>query len=611
VRRVGFRAFGRVQSRSPSADLDGEQHADSLYASYVALEDLAARDASGVEQLLKDDANQSSTLVSGASSDPLNFALAVVGRRGEIVFAEPEFLSLFDRETSAFELARLARLVTTQGVIAVAEGAAGGPTAVMVMDVSQAVAWPIFRDRLPALQPRTAVLAIYKPTKFDIDTLAAARAFGLTRVEALLIQGLIRADDLKEAGAQLGLGRETAKDVLRRAMRKMGAMNAAQATGRAMSLACDLAHAPALAAVQKALHLSAAEARVALRVGAGDSALEAGLRTGMTAATVKSYRRTIFSKTGVNRARHLSRLLYEVAYLARLATFSEVVPLGESRDPVRALFRPDGRRVVYFDYGPKDAPVAILGHGYLTGRLAPPPMLAALQARGFRVVVPQRPGFGLTSPSLSQADYLTDCAEDLALILNQLGEATAHLVMRDGGVAGGLAFAERFPSRLAASLLLNPRLPKSAPRPYANPMAAISRFLLSHPAMIAAVSDMIMRPSRSDIARAMLLKIYRAVGVDAVAIEAPTVEQHLMTDLVGTFSCSSLGFQMEQRLYSEGWAPPPSLADPQWRLVLSGGLGLQMTGVFADRPVERHVVPGAGLLIQFTHAAELAALLPL
>lgn len=38
----------------------------------------------------------------------------------------------------------------------------------------------------------------------------------------------------------------------------------------------------------------------------------------MMHATVKSNRRTIFSKTGVNRACHLSRRLYEVAYLARL-----------------------------------------------------------------------------------------------------------------------------------------------------------------------------------------------------------------------------------------------------------------------------------------------------
>ncbi|HEY5411924.1 MAG TPA: helix-turn-helix transcriptional regulator, partial [Caulobacteraceae bacterium] len=176
---------------------------------------------------------------------------------------------------------------------------------------------------LPQVQRWTAMLAVCNLAKFDIDTMAAARAFGLTRVEAMLVQGLIRADDLKDAGASLGLGRETAKDVLRRAMRKMGALNAAQATGRAMDLACDLAYAPAVSAMQKALRLSPAEARVALRIGAGDSALEAGQHVGMTPATVKSYRRAIFNKTGVNRARHLGRLIHEVAELARLSTFGE------------------------------------------------------------------------------------------------------------------------------------------------------------------------------------------------------------------------------------------------------------------------------------------------
>ncbi|HEY5409421.1 MAG TPA: hypothetical protein VIJ94_01725, partial [Caulobacteraceae bacterium] len=44
------------------------------------------------------------------ASDPLNFAVALVGRRGEVVFAEPEFLRSFGDEPPVFELARLSRL---------------------------------------------------------------------------------------------------------------------------------------------------------------------------------------------------------------------------------------------------------------------------------------------------------------------------------------------------------------------------------------------------------------------------------------------------------------------------------------------------------------------
>jgi pimeloyl-ACP methyl ester carboxylesterase/DNA-binding CsgD family transcriptional regulator len=598
-----------VEARSASTDLDGERHAEGILQRWASLEGMAAADEADLARLFDEDANLPSTMVSALASDPANFAVAVVGRRGELVYAEPDFAQLFADEASTFELARLGRLAGAQSAIAIAHSARDGPVAVLAMEAGQAARWPIFAERLPAAPRRTVMLAVYRPAKFDIDTLAAARAFGLTMVEALLVQGLIRADDLKAAGAQLGLGRETAKDVLRRAMRKMGAMNAAQATGRAMDLACDLANAPALAAVQKALHLSPAEARVALRIGAGDSAVEAGRRVGMTPATVKSYRRTIFNKTGVNRARHLGRLIYEAAYLARLAGFSEVVPTAEDRSLVRAVFRPGGRRVVYLDYGPKGAPAVILGHGYLTGRIAPPPMLAALRDRGLRVVVPQRPGFGLTSPSARQEDYLADCAEDLAAILDQIGEATAHILARDGGVTGALEFAQRFPRRLGAGILLNPRAPKSAPRPHDTPISAISRFLLGHPALIAAFGDMLMRQSRPDIARNLLLKTYEAFAGDAEAIRDPAIVEHLMADLVGTFACSSLGFQMEQRAYSDGWRPPAALADPRWTLALSGGLNLTMTGDLAEHPADRETIPGAGLLVQFTHAAALAELM--
>ena len=265
--------------------------------------------------------------------------MAVVGRRGNLVFAEPEFLRLLGDDPPVFELARLSRLVPPPCAIGLIHGARGWPVAVLAMDTAQAARWPVLGGPLPEAQQRTVMLAVCNLAKFDIDTLAAARAFGLTRVEAMLVQGLIRADDLKDAGALLGLGRETAKDVLRRAMRKMGALNAAQATGQAMDLAADIAYAPALGAVQKALHLSPAEARVALRIGAGDSALEAGQRVGMTPATVKSYRRTIFNKTGVNRARHLGRLIHEVIHLARLSIFSETAPAAESHALAAAVAR--------------------------------------------------------------------------------------------------------------------------------------------------------------------------------------------------------------------------------------------------------------------------------
>ncbi len=280
------------------------------------------------------------------ASDLLDFAVAVIGRRGEVVFAEPEFLRLFSDRPPAFELARLSGLGSPQCAIGLVDSAHGWPVAVLAMDTSHAAQWPIFGGYLPAVQRQTVMLAVCKPAKFAIDALAAARAFGLTRVEAMLIEGLIRADDLKEAGASLGLGRETAKDVLRRAMRKMGALNAAQATGQAMDLACDIAYAPALSAVQNALSLSPAEARVALRIGAGDSALEAGHRVGMTPGTVKSYRRTIFTKTGVNRARHLGRLIHEVIHLARLSIFSEKATITEDRAAAGILFGPGGLAAV-------------------------------------------------------------------------------------------------------------------------------------------------------------------------------------------------------------------------------------------------------------------------
>jgi pimeloyl-ACP methyl ester carboxylesterase len=99
----------------------------------------------------------------------------------------------------------------------------------------------------------------------------------------------------------------------------------------------------------------------------------------------------------------------------------------------------------------------LVTHGTITGRTLPPAFVAALHRRGFRPIVPQRPGFGLSD--LATGDYVETAADDMAAILDTLRLRKTTLLTRDDGVAAALAFAARHPERLTAGMLVHPRFP--------------------------------------------------------------------------------------------------------------------------------------------------------
>ena len=79
----------------------------------------------------------------------------------------------------------------------------------------------------------------------------------------------------------------------------------------------------------------------------------------------------------------------------------------------RILTALDGvRRIALLDYGPYDAEPVLIFHGTAAGRRLPDRFRDGLIAAGFRPLVLQRPGFGLTDPATG--DYSATGAADMA-----------------------------------------------------------------------------------------------------------------------------------------------------------------------------------------------------
>ena len=168
----------------------------------------------------------------------------------------------------------------------------------------------------------------------------------------------------------------------------------------------------------RAMGLTPAEARVTAAIAGGGDARQIAEDLGLAEETVKSHRRAVFLKTGVNRSRDLRRLISEVAELDRLSSASQVLTdRREGQERLRVIVR-EGRRVAFTDYGPASGVPLIVGHGFTTGRLMPQPLLERCQWAGFRTIIPQRPGFGLTDPA--RGDYLQTAVADMEAILDQL-----------------------------------------------------------------------------------------------------------------------------------------------------------------------------------------------
>ena len=134
--------------------------------------------------------------------------------------------------------------------------------------------------------------------------------------------------------------------------------------------------------------------------------------------------------------------------------------LGEhlrTRYPYQSKFaNVNGWRMHYIDEGPRDAPPVLLLHGNPTWgylwRDTIPPLLAA----GYRVVVPDQIGFGLSEhPHSSAAHSLDNHAANLVSLIDQLDLDGVFFVCHDWGGPTGLCALLTREARAAAVAVMS------------------------------------------------------------------------------------------------------------------------------------------------------------
>ena len=549
----------------------------------------------------------------GAIADRRALAAAVLGARGEIHFADPAYLALFADSTDLRPL--LKRAAREGQMVSLVEGAAGMAFVAWVGTASSAARWPLGDEAAKALAGGTDRLAVIVSAPSRSSELArqAARALDLTALEARLAEALLFAPSLEVAAAAAGVGRETARDALRRINAKAGVRRTPELIARLISLMCEVQGSGGGDAevAQAAFGLTSAEARATAIVAGGASVPEAAQSLGVSAGTVRSHVKAALAKTGAKGIKDLARLLVEARELVVLASSAEpMLAEDASGGRPRILTALDGvRRIALLDYGPYDAEPVLIFHGTAAGRRLPDRFRDGLIAAGLRPIVLQRPGFGLTDPATG--DYAATGAADMAATVERLRLRRVHMLARDTGIPVAMSFARNYPELLGRAVLLNPHAPVSFEDRRDTFVAAVQRHLLSNPDLVVTFAEFLRRQTTTPLIDRILDKAFSDEPVDARALTDPALRLFLIRDVQALCARSAWGFASEHATYAGGWEPPADMpATSPWTFAYS----TQMTHDFDPGwlPIPNlRITPilGAGVLPQFTHPDELVRLL--
>lgn len=139
-----------------------------------------------------------------------------------------------------------------------------------------------------------------------------------------------------------------------------------------------------------------------------------------------------------------------------------------------SIQRPDGRIVAYSDSGPQDGIPVLLCHG-LPGARNQIPNTAILDQHHVRLIIIDRPGFGMSTPD--PACSVTYWRHDALAVLDTLGVAQCVLLPYSAGTPYALALASLAPERVIRIHIMSGVIPAAA-RDLQN-MSAFNRWLHS------------------------------------------------------------------------------------------------------------------------------------
>ncbi len=544
-----------------------------------------------------------------------SFASAACDRDGSIVIADPRFVVWLD---GVDPLAAVVRRLTPErpSVSAIADDRTGRPVALAAAAPALAAHWPIAPDVRAVLADGRASYAVIAFRPGALAWERAAQIYALTPSQTRLVAALARRSNLRAAATEAGVTYETARKQIALVMDKVGAQRQTDLVRRLLAAAGGDWRPPENAArlFSDLFALTPGQAQLAREIANGATRDAAAAAQGKSPHSGKADLKLIFAACGVANAVDLARIVAEVDALAGLVTACsiEIMHVGGQTEPLRLLARRKGSGcIAVADHGPTGAVPVIVFHNSVAGRHQPQALIAALQARGFRPILFERAGFGLSDAVAG--DPYAAAVSDFGDILDALGLKQVRLLVR-GGSTAALHCAAAYPDRVTGGVLLGPDPPVDLDRRHVGMMGRGKALFFGTPMLANAFARLMSRRSNS----AVIARLYRESVVGSPVDTAALADPQVIADLVRAGRQSALGMHgfLAEMLAHGGGARPPALPDASGWVVLTGAQ--DPLYAFDDAAAFwRSTLPGArfetvadgGRFLHITHTQEVVAAL--
>jgi pimeloyl-ACP methyl ester carboxylesterase len=538
----------------------------------------------------------------------IGLATALLGPDG-VIAANVAWDELFDGRMILPPQSRKARHSDLRAVYSIERDADGDSILVAFAQVEQVPHWPL--PDAPMGRGAGVLAAIaFAPTRVSGFGSLAARVYGLDRSERHLLEALQVSDTLGDAAVMLGTTEAALRPRLRRLLDKAGVTRRSELTAGLTGLAADeiVADYARSRGLRLALGLTGSELRMAMSLRDGASVQEAAAATGVSFHTARDQCRAVLAKCRLPRLRSFARFGQEAAALVAMAE-TDLLTVLDNPATVRAtrlVSRAGGGRICFADHGPVDGAPVVLFHSALVGRRVDSGLLVAAEERQLRLIVVERPGFGLSSKASDPARQFLESAADTARVLDRLGIARARVFARDSGVAAALTFAQQFPDRVSSGCLVSPRPPRHG-RVGSAMTDMFARMLMDHPDTAIRLAGTLRRWGTLEGAHNISRAMVSHCPADMRMLEDPSW-MRLMQEAIMAASARGMDGLAADLLAFNAWSIPDLASRAPWLVVECGmdRLWSGHIGPWSQLPgMQVLTLPDAGRYPFATHAPQL------
>ena len=221
-----------------------------------------------------------------------------------------------------------------------------------------------------------------------------------------------------------------------------------------------------------------------------------------------------------------------------------------------AIRLPDGRRLGYAQYGDPDGLPVFYFHGTPGSRLERPPDPAMKASSGMRLLVAERPGYGLSD--FHPRRSLLDWPDDVTALAEALELERFAVLGVSGGGPHAAACAYRIPERLTGVALVSSLAPVRRPGGMAGlPLVMRLAFTVGRivPGLLRPLIWCFSHPGRNP--RSFVRQGARRLGPsDRAVLARPEVESLLAQDFAEAARQGVRGYAQDVKLFSRPWGFP-------------------------------------------------------